>query len=41
MVNTDLEARVIVEKALNIAADICLYTNHQLTVEVLENAASR
>jgi len=41
MENTDLEARAIVEKALNIAADICLYTNHQLTVEVLENAASR
>ena len=33
--NTDLDARSIVEKALNIAADICVYTNHQLTVEEL------
>lgn len=34
--NTDLEARAIVEKALNIAGDICIYTNHNLTVEELE-----
>jgi ATP-dependent HslUV protease subunit HslV len=41
MQNTDFDARTIVEKALNIAADICLYTNHNLTVEVLENIAGR
>ena len=41
MENTDLAAREIVEKALNIAADICLYTNHHLTLEALDNAASR
>lgn len=34
--NTELEARAIVEKALNIAGDICIYTNHNLTVEELE-----
>ncbi|HXH02965.1 MAG TPA: ATP-dependent protease subunit HslV [Candidatus Competibacteraceae bacterium] len=33
--NTDLDARTIVEKALNIAADICIYTNHHLTLEEL------
>ena len=33
--NTDLDARAIVEKALGIAADICIYTNHQLTIEEL------
>ena len=34
--NTDLDARAIVEKGLNIAADICIYTNHSLTIEELE-----
>ena len=33
--NTELPAREIVEKALHIAADICIYTNHSLTVETL------
>jgi ATP-dependent HslUV protease subunit HslV len=33
--NTDLDARSIVEKALNIAGDICIYTNRQLAIEVL------
>jgi len=33
--NTDLDARNIVEKALNIAADICIYTNRNLTIEEL------
>jgi len=33
--NTALDARTIVEKALNIAADICIYTNRQLTIETL------
>lgn len=33
--NTDLGAYAIVEKALNIAADICIYTNHYLTLEKL------
>ena len=33
--HTELDARSIVEKALNIAADICIYTNQQLTIEEL------
>lgn len=33
--NTDLDARAIVERALHVAADICIYTNHQLTIEEL------
>lgn len=32
---TDLTARDIVEKALHIAADICVYTNHDITVETV------
>jgi ATP-dependent HslUV protease subunit HslV len=35
MENTQLSAKEIAEKALNIAADICVYTNHNLTVESL------
>lgn len=31
--NTDLSAREIVEKGLNIAADICIYSNHHITIE--------
>ena len=34
--NTSLGPREIVEKALAIAADLCIYTNHQRTIEVLE-----
>ena len=33
--NTGLDARAITEKALNIAAEICVYTNHSLTIEEL------
>jgi ATP-dependent HslUV protease subunit HslV len=33
--STELGARDIVERALNIAADICIYTNRNLTIEVL------
>ncbi|MFQ5660430.1 MAG: ATP-dependent protease subunit HslV [Gammaproteobacteria bacterium] len=36
MENTDLDARQIVEKALTIAADICIYTNHSLIIEELK-----
>jgi ATP-dependent HslUV protease, peptidase subunit HslV len=35
--NTALSAKDIVEKSLHIAADICIYTNHQLTIETLNN----
>lgn len=33
--NTDLDARTIVEKALQIAGDICVYTNQNIAVEEL------
>jgi len=36
LTNTDLDARNIVEKGLEIAADICIYTNHHRTLEELE-----
>ncbi len=35
LANTKLSAKDIVEKSLHIAADICIYTNHNLTVEEL------
>ena len=36
--NTELDARAIVEKALGIAADICIYTNRNLTIEELRSS---
>lgn len=33
--NSELDAQTIVEKSLGIAADICVYTNQQLTIESL------
>ena len=33
--NTDLEARDVVEKALSIAGEICVYTNQHITIEEL------
>ncbi len=35
MRHSELEARPIVEAVMGIAADICVYTNHQLTIEEL------
>ena len=34
--NTELGARDVVERSLSIAADLCIYTNHQRAIEVLE-----
>jgi len=34
--NSDLDARSIVEKAMNIAADICIYTNRNLIIDELK-----
>ena len=34
--NTDLDAQTIAKKALNIAADICIYTNHEIAIETLD-----
>jgi ATP-dependent HslUV protease subunit HslV len=33
--NTQLGAKEIVEKAMHIAADVCIYTNHNLTIETI------
>jgi len=38
--NTDLSARDIAEKSLNIAGDICVFTNQNLTIETLEMDAA-
>jgi ATP-dependent HslUV protease subunit HslV len=35
MESTELDARAIVERALKIAGDICIYTNHNTTIEEL------
>lgn len=37
--NTELPAREVVEKALHIAGDICIYTNHNLTIETIDFAS--
>ncbi|WP_347331496.1 ATP-dependent protease subunit HslV [Marinimicrobium locisalis] len=34
--NTELDAKQIVEKGLTIAGDVCIYTNHNQTIETLE-----
>jgi ATP-dependent HslUV protease subunit HslV len=34
--NTELEPREVVSKALGIAGDLCIYTNHHHTIEVLD-----
>jgi ATP-dependent HslUV protease subunit HslV len=34
--NTDLSAREIAEKSLTIAGNICVFTNHSQTIEMLE-----
>ena len=35
--HSNLEAKAIVEASLHIAADICVYTNHHLTIEELDS----
>lgn len=34
--HTELDARAIVQHSLSIAADICIYTNNNLTIETIE-----
>ncbi len=41
MENTELDARAIVEKSLAIAADICIYTNSNITIEELPAEAAK
>ena len=36
MKNTELSAEEIAIKSLNIAADICIYTNHNIVLEKIE-----
>lgn len=38
LIDTDLHAEAIVRKSMGIAADICVYTNHSLTIESLDTA---
>ena len=38
LVTTDLDPETIVRRSLDIAADICVYTNRNVTVETLESA---
>ncbi len=38
MENSELDARAIVEKSLGIVADICVYTNHHITIEALTSS---
>ncbi|MBI5705699.1 MAG: ATP-dependent protease subunit HslV [Armatimonadetes bacterium] len=33
--NTDLDAKTIADKALRVAADICVFTNHEITLETV------
>ena len=35
LVHTELEARQIAESAMKIAAELCIYTNHQINIEEL------
>ena len=35
LAHSDLDARGVAEAAMSIAADICLYTNHQIVIEEL------
>ena len=36
--NTDLAPEVVVKKSLEIAGDICIYTNHNHVIELLDDA---
>ena len=39
LVEYEADAETICRKAMKIAADVCVYTNENLTVETLESAA--
>jgi len=38
LIDTELDAETIVRKAMDIASDICVYTNRSVTVETLKSA---
>ncbi|MCO5073553.1 MAG: ATP-dependent protease subunit HslV [Rhizobiaceae bacterium] len=39
LIDTEADAEEIARKAMNIAADICVYTNHSILVETIDGAA--
>lgn len=39
LIDTDIDAEAIARKAMTIAADICVYTNHSILVETIDGAA--
>ena len=39
--NTELDAKTVVEKALSIAGDICVYTNQNLVIETLQTGSNK
>ena len=39
--HSDLDARAIVENALDVAGDICIYTNHNRVIESLDDPVTR
>ena len=39
LVDSELDAEAIVRKAMKIAAEVCIYTNEQVTVETIETNA--
>ena len=34
--NTDLDPEIVVKKSLDIAGDLCIYTNHNLIIEAID-----
>jgi len=38
LIDTEMDAETIVKKAMSIAADICVYTNRNVTIETLKTA---
>ena len=36
--NTELDARTVCQRALDLAGDICIYTNHRSTIETLDRS---
>jgi len=39
LVDYEADAETLARKAMAVAADICVYTNDQLTIETLDSAA--
>jgi len=39
MAHTDLQAREIVESAMGIAAELCIFTNDRITIDAVEGPA--